>query len=381
VDWILSIAAVLSAPAALQEQAAPRELSALVEPLLTKHSIPGMACAIVDSKGTLLATGAAGVRKKGDPTPITASDEFHLGSCTKAMTATLIAMLVEEQELAWDARVAEFWTGKVPEIHENWKDVTLEQLLQHRGGAPEHLEIKGLWWRLKNHAGTPVQARLDLVAGVLPQAPRSAPGTAFLYSNAGYAIAGAMAETVAGKPWEELIRERLFVPLGMTSAGFGPPGSAGKVDQPWGHKPDGFAVDPGAPHADNPPAIGPAGTVHATLADWAKFVALHMAAERGAPRLLSAESFARLHAVPAGGEYACGWFSVPRGWAGKQRALNHAGSNTQWYCVVWAAPERDFAVLVACNIGARPAERACDELASRLIQDQLDALTRAKSER
>jgi len=187
-------------------------------------------------------------------------------------------------------------------------------------------------------------------------------------------IAGAMAESVTQKPWEELMHARLFEPLGMASAGFGAPGSESKVDQPWGHTAKDHAVDPGAEHADNPAAIGPAGTVHATLADWGRFVALHMAGERGAPRLLSAESFARLHARPEGGDYALGWNSIPRDWAGG-RVLNHAGSNTLWYCVVWAAPERDFAILVACNIGGRNAELACDALASKLVQDQLAALS------
>jgi CubicO group peptidase (beta-lactamase class C family) len=363
---LLSIAA-LAQPCAWAQDV--RDLSAQIAPFRARYKLQGMAAMVVSSEG-VLAKGADGVRKKGDATPITADDKFHMGSCTKAMTATVIAMLVEEGLLSWDASVGEFFADKVEGAHANWKRVTLAQLLYHRGGAPNHLEIDGLWWRLKNHEGTPVEARLDLARGVLPKPPRFEPGKDFLYSNAGFAIAGAMAEIAAEKAWEELMVERLFAPLGMASAGFGAPGVAGSVEEPWGHKPDGYAVEPG-PTADNPPAIGPAGTAHATLADWGKFVGLHLAGGRGEAKLISDESFKKLQTAWPGGEYAMGWFDVPRGWSGG-RALNHAGSNTQWYCIVWAAPQRDFAVLVATNQGGGGAEKACKELSDKLLYDHLN---------
>ena len=364
---LLSIAA-LAQPCAWAGQDA-RDLTEKVAEFRAKYKLQGLAAMVVSSEG-VLAKGADGVRKKGDDTPITADDTFHLGSCTKAMTATMIAMLVEEGLLSWDTSVGEFFAGKVDDAHESWKRVTLAHLLYHRAGAPNHLEIDGLWWRLKNHEGTPVEARMDLVAGVLPKPPRFEPGAEYLYSNAGFAIAGTMAEIAAEKPWEELMAERLFAPLGMDSAGFGAPGAPGSLEQPWGHKPDGYAVEPG-PTADNPPAIGPAGTVHASLADWGKFVGLHLAGGRGEAKLISEQSFAKLQGAYPEGDYAMGWFDVPRGWSGG-RALNHAGSNTQWYCIVWAAPQRDFAVLVATNRGGGTAEKACKELVEKLIYDHLN---------
>ena len=82
-------------------------------------------------------------------------------------------------------------------------------------------------------------------------------------------IAGAMLEKLTGTPWETLMTNRLFRPLRMSSAGFGPPGTLGQVDEPWGHirtfgrnRPD---------QDDNPPAIGPAGTVHCSLDDLARY--------------------------------------------------------------------------------------------------------------
>jgi CubicO group peptidase (beta-lactamase class C family) len=324
-----------------------------------------MAAAVVAGEG-VAALGAAGVRERGKPEKAAAGDLWHLGSCTKAMTATLCGMLVEEGKLRWDSGVAEAFRG-LPKVDPGWGKATLGTLCDQRAGAPPDLSADGLWARLWSHAGTPVEQRLALAEGVLAKPPLHEPGTRFLYANANYALAGAMAERAAGKPWEDLLRERLFRPLGMDSAGFGAPGSREKADQPRGHGADGTPVLPG-PGSDNPPAIGPGGTVHASVGDWAKFVALHLQGARGKPRLLKPETFLRLHAVPDGKRegYAMGWAVTERPWAGG-RVLTHAGSNTMWYCVAWVAPEKGFAVLVCCNRGGAAAAKACDEAASALV--------------
>jgi CubicO group peptidase (beta-lactamase class C family) len=243
----------------------------------------------------------------------------------------------------------------------------------HRSGAPANLDAGGLWGRLWSHRGSAVEARRLLLEGVVTKPPVSEPGSTYLYSNAGFAIAGAMAETVAKEPWEDLLRERLFDPLGMKSAGYGAPGTAGVLDQPRGHRKDGNAVLPG-PGSDNPAAIGPAGIVHASIPDWAKFVALHLVGEGKSPRLLRRPTFTLLHAPAVEGKdrYAMGWGVQDRDWGGG-RVLTHTGSNTMWYCVTWIAPKEDFAVLVACNQGGERAAKACDEAAGALIQDHLAA--------
>src|SRR5204863_8029225 len=122
------------------------------------------------------------------------------------------------------------------------------------------------------HRGNATSARRLLVEGVTSKAPEATPGEKYIYSNAGFSIAGHMAEKVAGKSWEDLVRDKIFRPLGMTSAGFGAPGSPTKNDQPRGHKADGSPVEPG-PTADNPIAIGPAGTVHCSIEESSRFAA------------------------------------------------------------------------------------------------------------
>jgi CubicO group peptidase (beta-lactamase class C family) len=265
----------------------------------------------------------------------------------------------------------------VPELDPAWAQVTLEQLLCHRGGVPSDLSADGLWGRLRAFKGTSREARMELVRGVLKHPPLSKPGEKYLYSNAGYAIAGAMAEEATETAWEELMAKRLFAPLGITEFGFGAPGTPGQEDQPWGHTGGNKPIEPG-PGGDNPPAIGPAGTANMTLEDWAKFIAAHVAGERGEGRLLKPETWKKIHEPPpgAGEKYAFGWLVTKRPWAaatgadGQKTAgitYTHAGSNTMWYCVTWLAPERDFAVLVTCNQGGSGAAKACDEACGALI--------------
>jgi CubicO group peptidase (beta-lactamase class C family) len=117
---------------------------------------------------------------------------------------------------------------------------------------------------------------------------------------------------------------------------------------------------------DNPAVLGPAGTVHWSLADWGRFVGLHLQGARGQGTLLKPETFRFLHSPPKDGDYTCGWGVVQRPWAGG-RALTHAGSNTMWYAVVWIAPEKNFAILAVVNMGGDAAAKACDAAVSALI--------------
>jgi CubicO group peptidase (beta-lactamase class C family) len=359
----------------LQSVAAPKskDVSALLAPIREAYDLPGMVCAVVQGE-TLVATGAVGVRKRGSPDAITIDDKMHLGSCTKSMTATLCARLVTEGKLAWDTRLKDEFPELASKMDPAWLDVRLDQLLTHHGGAPTNLDAGGLWGKLWLARGSPREQRMVLVEGLTSRPPDAPPGTKYIYSNAGVSIAGAMAERAMDKPYEELMRKYVFVPLGMTSAGFGAPGTLGKIDQPRGHREDGTPVEIGT-NADNPIAIAPAARVHCSIVDWAKYVSAHLVGEKkrddGKQNLLTAAMFKTLH-TPYGKDadrYAMGWVIQDRPWGG--RVLFHNGSNTMWYCVTWLAPEKDFAVLVATNQGGDKAMKAVDEAATALISDHL----------
>jgi CubicO group peptidase (beta-lactamase class C family) len=341
----------------------PKDVSALLAPIIQKHDVPGMAGAVVRS-GEIVAVGVAGVRTRGKPDKITVSDRFHIGSDTKALTAMLCGVLVDEGKLRWDQTLGETFPEMKRSMNVQYQAVTLEQLLTQRGGAPGELAKDELWGKLWQHKGTPTSARRLVLQGVTSKAPEAPPGEKFIYSNAGFSIAGYMAEKVTGKSWEHLMREKIFRPLGMTTAGFGAPGRRAKNDQPRGHKADGSPVEPG-PEADNPVAIGPAGIVHCSIGDWAKFAAANLPSAK--TKLVKPETLEKLH-TPAAGEpkYAMGWMIAGnQPWAGGP-ALSHAGSNTMWFAVAWLAPAKDFAVLAACN---QANDKACNDAVLALIAD------------
>lgn len=345
---------------------APQDVSALLAPVIEKNKVPGMGAAVI-RHGETVALGVAGVRTRGKPDKVAPADLFHIGSDTKAITGMLCGILVDEGKLKWSQTLGETFPDLKKSMHPQYQAVTLEQLLTHRGGAPGELEKGDLWGKLWGHKGTPTSARRALLVGVTSKPPEAPPGTKYIYSNAGTSMAGYMAEKVTGKSWEDLVREKIFVPLGMTTAGFGPPGTRGKNDQPRGHKADGTAVEPG-PGADNPVAIGPAGLVHCSIGDWAKFAAANLPG--GKTKLVKPETLEKLHAAPAAGsgepKYAMGWIIADgQPWAGGP-ALTHAGSNTMWYAVIWLAPAKDFGVVVACN-QANP--KACNDAVLALIAD------------
>jgi CubicO group peptidase (beta-lactamase class C family) len=349
---------VSSAP----ELPADPRIGELLKQVQEKSDVPAIAAAIVTSDG-LAAFGVAGVRKRGTSAPATPGDLWHLGSNTKAMTATLVALLVEQGKLKWETTVGEVFSGSSFKIYPELRDVTVLQLLSHRSGLPANLE-------LAKYLGVDASREgLRAVRQELAKPPQSAPGSKFEYSNLGYIIAGAIIEKVTGKSWQENMLKQVFGPLEMTTAGFGGTGTPGKIDQPWSHTADGQPVPQNGPKTDNPPVMGAAGRVYCTMQDWSKYVADFLRGLTGKPALLPAAAYKKLSTPPFGGEYALGWIVAQREWAGGM-VLRHNGSNTMNFATVWIAPERDFAILACTNQGGDAAQAACDAAVTALIQNR-----------
>lgn len=326
--------------------------------LQNQKSLPGLAAAIIKN-GELSATYVGNKRIETD-SPLNAESRFHLGSCTKAMTATLAAILIEDGLLDWDSKLSEL----LPEIelHTGYAQATFEMLLSHRTGlitdGPEIFFNDWLFKALQSPLKTPPEAR-DLYANViLKLPPRSTPGSTFNYSNGGYMIAAHILEKLAGKSWETLMREKIFNPLNMKSCGFGPT---------WGHYRNGPTIH--SVFADNPLPLAPAAGVHCTLGDWGKFLSIHL--EQSA--LLETDSFQKLHTVSAndGHDYTFGgWIKVYRDWA-HGTVLTHNGSNTWNYAQVYIVPHKNVILMSTTNIGGQEAVEATDGAIGQLIKHEL----------
>ena len=205
-----------------QKLVANPAMNAMLESIRAKYELPGLSAAIV-SQGQVTAIGAVGVRKIGSPEKLTIHDHVHIGSCTKALTATMVARLIESGKLDWKTTLGEALPDLKGTMDADFRGVTLAQLLTHRAGLP----ADGNWWMLGK--GTTTQQRRALAKGILKEAPLHEPGTKYEYSNVGFTLAGLVAEQATSKSWEELMQKGLFEPLGMKTAGFGPPGAKGKV--------------------------------------------------------------------------------------------------------------------------------------------------------
>ncbi len=346
-------------------------MATMLRDVRQRHDVVALAGAIVTS-ARLVDVAAVGARSYRSLVPVTIYDKWHLGSITKSMTATVAALLIEQGVLEWETTIEAAFPD-VTTIHEDLRSVPLEPIFAHRGGFTNDIARFAAWEQMLASRAALSAQRRSFAIEVLAAAPEFTPLETFHYSNVGYVIAGAMLETATGQDWETLIRNHLFTPLAMHDTGFGAPGIRDAMDQPRGHLGQSTArqpLEPDDPRADNPLGIGPAGTVHATMQDLGRYISMHLAGAQGHGTLLRPETVTRLHTPAEGFNYASGWFIASRDWAGGD-AVAHSGSNNRWYAVVWMAPQRDFAVLVATNQGGEVAAAATDEAASRLIRMHL----------
>jgi CubicO group peptidase (beta-lactamase class C family) len=286
-------------------------------------------------------------------------DCVHLGSNTKAMTAVLVGQLIAEGKVGMGTTMGEIFAERRWRIHDGVVEATVAEVMWHRAGLVGNLR----WGDYARAAVGLREQRERAVAEALMGAPAAGRGErgVYMYSNAGYVVLGAVVEKLRGAAWEEVVRERLFRPLGMDSAGFGALGR--REGEAWGHGVEGGEVIARA--IDNPAVMRPAGGVHCSMTDWGKFVAMFLRGEEAG--VMTREMCAMLLTPPPrmpGKAYAGGWIAAKR--AGDARAYTHAGSNTMWFSVAWTWPEKGFAVLAAANCGGEEARQACEKVCARL---------------
>ena len=347
-----------------------------------RHKIPGIASIAVTDSG-ITASGVAGMRKNGGREKITLDDKFHIGSNTKAMTATLCAMLVEDGKLHWDTTIGDVSPTLKRKMLPQFHAITLERLLTHRTGIrTEVLGDPQAMQRLdtfqERFPSPPMTARQRCAEFLVSQSPATTQD-GFIYSNGNYVLLSHMIEQALGVAFEQAMRDRLFKPLNMKSAGFGAPENEAQNGQPLGHTDDGQPIESNSKEADNPQIYAGSGTVHCSLIDWAKFVQFHLTKGKSHPELVHSQAISLLHMpkksktnpeefatiAPGSLGYAMGWFVFPDG------TLTHSGTNLRWYSQAVIIPKHNIALLVACNQGGDGAAKACLETIQFHIRAQI----------
>ncbi|HTS88454.1 MAG TPA: serine hydrolase [Gemmatimonadales bacterium] len=261
-------------PLALSAQSPPRDLDAYVTQALSRFDQPGVAIGVIQDGKIVFAKGW-GVRRIGDPAPITAHTLFQVASNTKSVTSAALAILVSEGKLHWDDPVTDYlpWfrLGGDPYVS---RELTVRDLLVHRSGLS--LGAGDLLWFHSTLTREEIAHRLRFIA------PGASFRSGYAYDNVLFIVAGLVVEAVSGMKWETFVRERILGPIGMNETGtdIGMFGS-GDVASPHGRVNGRMKVIP----LDSVENTAPAGAINSTITDWLEWLRVQMDSGRVDPSL------------------------------------------------------------------------------------------------
>jgi D-alanyl-D-alanine carboxypeptidase len=329
-------------------------LRQILEEIRRETGVPAVAGVVV-SHTAVLSQAAIGFRRLGCDIPVTIHDRFHAGSNTKAMTATACASLVDMGLLSWQTTPLDVFPDLGDKILPKYKAITLEMLLTHMAGIPPYMDDEADDFILPAWEGMSLEQQITYFSKWLLQnrEPINEPGSEFSYSNAGYGIAAAMAETVTGKSWKQLLQETLFSPLGIDAvAGSGWP-ALHDPNQPWGHHvEDGKLVaHPPDDEYQLEAFLAPAGDVSISLPHYGRFLQMHLKALQSRETILPNELIHKMHNYSQPG-YGMGWgITTLRSIEELGLFSTHAGSAGTFILVAGISHSEDRAVALATNAG------------------------------
>ncbi len=322
-------------------------IRAQIETSLAAWNVPGAAVVVVKGERTLFADGV-GVRVLGKKDPVTAETIFPLASCTKGVTVTLIAKLADEQVLSWDDPVRKLFPAFHLSDPATEAAVTLRDLMSHRTGVAGN---DLLWYR----APWDLDETFRRAAKLPPAAPFRA---SYQYSSIMAAAAGRAAAIRAGKPWDQLVREKITGPLGMTGVMFSTKEIPRHALTAGGHK-TGKGGQPERCEWYETNEPNPAGSICLTAKDLEKWLRFQLG--NGKP-ILSAAALAETHSpqnvIPVTGSlaklnpdtnlmsYALGWVAFDyRG----HLAVGHGGHIDGFKALITLFPKDDLAIGILSN--------------------------------
>lgn len=261
---VLLLALLLPAVASASMPASPdpQAIDATVRQVIARYRLPGIAVGVIEDGKVVFARGY-GETVYGSGDPVTEKTLFKIASNSKAMTAAVLARLVQQGKLQWDDPVVKHLPAFA--MHDPWvtAHMTVSDLLVHNSGLPEGGGDLMLWPEPN------LFTRDDIVRGLRHIKPAYGFRAGYAYDNLLYVVAGQVAAAAGGASYEELVRRELFQPLGLQGCRVGEFAlkDAGSVAQPHGR--DGDAIVRTRGDADIVPAIAsaPAGGIRCTLDD------------------------------------------------------------------------------------------------------------------
>lgn len=333
-----------------------------------EQHIPGLSYAIVKDD-TVIAAEGLGVRDVEKGLPAEPQTIYSIGSQTKAFTALLCAMMVDEGKMSFDAPVTAYlaWFAlKTPELTQQ---VTIRDALSHRVG----LQRTDLVWASGKASR---RAAIEQIRFAEAFAPLR---STFLYNNVMFMAAGEAAASAGGyAAWEPMVRERIFTPLGMTST-FATTAEA-KADPRMAL---GYSWVADQRRYKNLPVrnmdtCGPAGSIYSNVMDMSLWVrAMLRRGEYDAGALLKDKAlfekqlWAPQNAMQPGAAYGMGWMMAP--WKTHQMVF-HGGNIDGYACMVAMIPEEDLGFVLLHNTTFSALQDASRDIVFASLLDDAAAL-------
>jgi CubicO group peptidase (beta-lactamase class C family) len=352
---LLSALPTLATVASAQTQSLPAgfpdALDKYIEQAMHDWDVPGLAIAIVRND-TVLAAKGYGVRELGKPDRVDANTVFNIASLTKSFTAAAAAaMLVDDGKLSWDSPVRRYLPTF--ELGDRYltQQVSMRDLLSHRTG----LHPANMMWQLTDIT------RADIIRQARFLQLDRPFRTEMIYSNIGFTIAGEALAAAAHTSYEDLIRERVFAPLGMSSSTIRMADLVRQTNRVSPHAMIGGVQRPFAWRDID--IIGPAGAVNSTANDMATWLRFQMGDGTFAGKRLisvaqmyemhSPQSITRVTAAMKRGRQVQGWPGYGLGWQvmdyrGRQM-LWHSGNGDGQPSIMTIFPEDHVGIVVMMN--------------------------------
>jgi len=262
---MISVAPLSPVAQVKEADARLKEIDEYATRAMQDWKVPGFAMAIVKDDAVVFAKGF-GVRKLGETTPVDENTLFAIASNSKAFTAAAIGLLVDEGKLKWDDPVTKYLPGF--QLYDPYvtREITIRDLLSHRSG----LATFGgdlLWYETTYN-------RDEILRRIRYLKPTSSFRSRYGYQNIMFLAAGQVVAAVSGKSWDEFIRERFFVPLGMASTNTSITAfkSAGNIASPHNEMDGKIRVV----RYSNVDGAGPAAAINSSVADLANWIRLQL---------------------------------------------------------------------------------------------------------
>jgi CubicO group peptidase (beta-lactamase class C family) len=259
--WILAVPPLAGAQDPPIEQRLG-DFDAYMQRVVKDWNVPGIGVGIVVKDKVVFAKGY-GYRDYGKQLPFTTKTMAPIASNTKLFTSVAAGLLVEEGKLDWDRPVRDFVPGIRFYDDNLTASVTIRDMLSHRTGITRHDSI----WYKSDFTRKELFERLKYLEPTQPIRQT------FLYNNMMYAGAGYIIELLSGRTWEDFVRERIFVPLGMRSTVFSIDDliKAPEPGVPFTERRDSFELYQ-IPYYREMPGVGPAGSINSNIEDMSRWL-------------------------------------------------------------------------------------------------------------